>query len=162
MKIKTTNSSLNILSVCFRFICILLLQYIIMYTIMFYVRRILELFLTECGQVWFRDEGPRWSYDIMLAGRLVYCLRLRDKRVWMIDRIIIGRRKFEYLGKSHSYFHFVYHMSAPGLWWSLFCWSSLWEGYGSQEVKRWGDIFLKCLIVHTLVTQYCQNLPLLI
>jgi len=42
----------------FTFICILSLWYTMMYMIMFYVIRMLEIFLTECGQLWIGDEGP--------------------------------------------------------------------------------------------------------
>jgi len=58
MKIKTTNSSNDIYSVIFTFIYILSLWYIMMYMIIFYVVRMLEIFLTECCQLWIRDEGP--------------------------------------------------------------------------------------------------------
>jgi len=58
MKIKTTNSSNDIYSVIFTFIYILCLWYIMMYMIIFYVIRVLEIFLTECGQLWIRDESP--------------------------------------------------------------------------------------------------------
>jgi len=54
-----------------------------MYMIMFYVIRMLKIFLTECGELWIRDEYPSWSFGIVLAGRLVECFGLCGKWVCM-------------------------------------------------------------------------------
>jgi len=43
----------------------------------------LEIFLTECGQLWIGDEGPSWNFDIVLADRPVECLGVHGKWVWM-------------------------------------------------------------------------------